>query len=226
MSVASAPEPTSVQEPPASSPSELTDQALSSLPYDSLIFDIGGVLLDFTLASESPLPPQAVKRIFHSPTWHDFERGALSEPAAYAALAAEVGHTADEVDATMAAMRKTLAMNGALIAFLHRWKRARPALEIYLMSNIAAPDWEYVRAFFKPDDLALFKRVFTSAAAGIRKPDVPFYELVLKETGVDPVQTLFVDDREENTAAARSVGLSTVTFKSIDDLYKHLRGDE
>lgn len=193
------------------------------LPYSTLILDIGGVLLDFSAAKESPIPPEVVHRMFRLSTWFDFERGQLTESECYAALADEVGYTAEQVSQTMEAMRGTLRLNEPLMALLRSWKSARPGTRIYLMSNISAPDWDYIRAFFAPADLALFSRVFTSAAAGMRKPDLGFYEHVLRETRVDPRRTLYVDDRLDNVVSARSFGLKTVTFKSVDVLFDHLK---
>jgi putative hydrolase of the HAD superfamily len=41
----------------------------------------------------------------------------------------------------------------------------------------------------------------------MRKPETAIYEYVLKEHDLKPQETLFVDDTEENTAAAKLLGI-------------------
>lgn len=200
------------------------DEFFYRLPYSTLILDIGGVLLNFSAAKDSSIPPEVVHRIFRLSTWFDYERGKLTEEECYTVLADEIGYSAADVAQTMQAMRATLRLNEPLMALLRAWKAARPSMRIFLMSNISAPDWDYVRAFFAPSDLALFSRVFTSAAAELRKPDLGFYDLVLRETRADPRRALYVDDRLDNVVSACSFGLRTVTFKTTDVLFDHLKG--
>jgi glucose-1-phosphatase len=53
----------------------------------------------------------------------------------------------------------------------------------------------------------IFEKVFYSHVLGMRKPDREIYEYVLKDGGLDPEETLFIDDMEENVIAARGLGI-------------------
>ena len=49
------------------------------------------------------------------------------------------------------------------------------------------------------------------------------FELVLSDLGERPDEVLFIDDRAENTRAARDLGMRTITFTSASDLDRELR---
>ncbi len=51
---------------------------------------------------------------------------------------------------------------------------------------------------------------FSSCYLGLRKPDVKIYQFVLRMLQQPPEAVLAVDDRPENLAAARSLGIATV----------------
>lgn len=55
----------------------------------------------------------------------------------------------------------------------------------------------------------LFEAEFYSFAMGVAKPERAFFRHILDATGIPAERTLFVDDRAENVAAARAVGMSS-----------------
>ncbi|MEY9863280.1 epoxide hydrolase-like predicted phosphatase [Catenulispora sp. GAS73] len=52
-----------------------------------------------------------------------------------------------------------------------------------------------------------------SHEVGVAKPDPAIYELCLERLGLPAAETVFVDDVEENCAAARALGMSAVLFQ-------------
>ena len=66
--------------------------------------------------------------------------------------------------------------------------------------------------------LGLFERIFASHELGLCKPDPEIYRLALDKLRVKPDETLFVDDMEENVAAARELGMRAVLFRTAEDL--------
>ncbi|KAG9309551.1 hypothetical protein JVU11DRAFT_10529 [Chiua virens] len=63
------------------------------------------------------------------------------------------------------------------------------------MSNISAPDWEVLHHVGRPEDWALFERVFTSATAHERKPNLGYFYHVLELAGIEPHRTAFMDNK-------------------------------
>ena len=56
----------------------------------------------------------------------------------------------------------------------------------------------------------IFDAFFSSCYTGLRKPDPAAYRLALSITQQAPEESLFLDDREENVAAAARLGLRTL----------------
>jgi len=66
----------------------------------------------------------------------------------------------------------------------------------------------------------LFDDVFISCERGLKKLDLEFYELVIKEMNVSPQECLFIDDKEENILPAEKLGMKTVLAKKPDQIVK------
>ena len=60
----------------------------------------------------------------------------------------------------------------------------------------------------------IFDVVIDSAFVGTRKPEPRIYELTLERLGTSARASLFIDDVELNCAAARSLGIRAVWFRS------------
>ena len=60
---------------------------------------------------------------------------------------------------------------------------------------------------------SLFVSVYYSQEIHERKPDLRSFHKVIELSGVDPQETLFVDDLEKNTIGAVKVGLKTLWLK-------------
>jgi putative hydrolase of the HAD superfamily len=53
----------------------------------------------------------------------------------------------------------------------------------------------------------LFKKIYYSHEVKFRKPDPAIYTHVLNDSDLNPNESLFIDDREENIKAARALGI-------------------
>jgi putative hydrolase of the HAD superfamily len=61
-----------------------------------------------------------------------------------------------------------------------------------------------------------FETVYYSCRVGMRKPETRIFEMVIKQEGYKPAETLFIDDSPQHIEGAKKVGLKTY----------HLRADE
>ncbi|MGA5816262.1 HAD-IA family hydrolase [Kitasatospora sp. NPDC094028] len=66
--------------------------------------------------------------------------------------------------------------------------------------------------------------VVNSSVVGCAKPDRRIYEIAAARAGVAPERCLFVDDREENVAAAVALGMTGVLYRGPEDLRRALAG--
>ena len=185
---------------------------------DNVIFDLGDVL--FTRSANTGT--STLHSILRSSTWFEYEKGNLGEEEAYALAAAEFSLDASEVGAAFRATRDSLQSDPSMVTFLHELKENND-IRLFAMSNISAADWEVLRHKGQPEDWALFERVFTSAAARERKPNLGYFRHVQESTGIDPRRTAFVDNKLENVISARSLGLKGIVFTSFDEVTRELR---
>ena len=68
----------------------------------------------------------------------------------------------------------------------------------------------------------LFDVFFSSCWLGVRKPTRQIYERVLGMTHANPARSVFVDDREQNLAPARALGIQTILFTGAEPLSRSL----
>ncbi|KAH9959682.1 hypothetical protein BC827DRAFT_1156239 [Russula dissimulans] len=118
--------------------------------------------------------------------------------------------------------RASLQPDNAFIYFVRELQAAaQGALLIFAMSNISAPDYVVTRG--KPADWSILECVFTSADAGMRKPDLCFFKFVLEEIKAEPSSVVFVDDSIENVLPARSLGVNGIVFDDVKRVRQALR---
>ena len=70
---------------------------------------------------------------------------------------------------------------------------------------------------------AMFEAFFSSCYLGVRKPAERIFRIALDILGLEPAEALFVDDRRENVAAARMVGLRAVLAQGAASVARGLR---
>lgn len=82
---------------------------------------------------------------------------------------------------------------------------------LYLLSNTNELHMAYVNRILPegaPEFSAYFTRIFCSHELKLHKPDVEIYRKVCSQAGIEPGQSLFIDDRAENVEGAREAGLN------------------
>lgn len=82
--------------------------------------------------------------------------------------------------------------------------------EVWLLSNTDPLHFELLRP--QMPVLSQMHGLHLSYEIGCVKPDPQFYLHFLQRTGYAPQDCLFLDDREENVAAARAVGIDAHLF--------------
>lgn len=177
-----------------------------------LIFDIGGVLLNFSLPKDLALPPRLIKTALDSPTWHDYERGCFSSEECYQSIAAAFNLNVEVWERTVEQLRLTLTPNVEFVDQIKAIKKQNPHIRIHAFSNISMPDFEYIKPLILEWDV--FDRIVTSASIGSRKPENAAYHALQETVGCTPCSTIFIDDRVENVVTAQSLGYRGILFKT------------
>jgi putative hydrolase of the HAD superfamily len=105
------------------------------------------------------------------------------------------------------------------VQFLKKLKGKYP---LFLYSNTNQIHIEYFLKRFYAEHQSrfevFFEQLFYSHVIHDRKPQISGYEKVIALSGVNPGETLFVDDFEENIEAARRAGFLTFHYLPGTDL--------
>jgi glucose-1-phosphatase len=207
-------------------------------PIRNIIFDLGGVILNIN--------PQLTVEEFRKLGWSDFyeednkslardlfyqlEQGS-SSPELFRDKVREMVNKPVEdkaIDEAWSAM--ILDIPEERIKYL---KELKKGYRIFLLSNTnEIHRLKFHKEFeneFGYSFYDLFERNFYSHEMGLRKPNPEIYDRALKEAGILAEETLFIDDMEANTDAARSLGIKVLHIepgKLMEVLPGYLKGEQ
>ena len=184
------------------------------------MLDIGGVLLLNPSIQNLPLSPRLILNALDSPTWHDLERGKISEDDCNSVIAAAFQCDLNTWRKCLSIMRGSLVSNSEFIFGIKKLKKLIPSLQVFGLSNM--PSWDYEQLKPTLDDWDIFDNVLISANLQQRKPDDAAYKAFLDTCGIDAGSCLFVDDRLENVVAAHSLGFEGLLFETTESTIRQL----
>jgi HAD superfamily hydrolase (TIGR01509 family) len=183
--------------------------------YRALLLDVMGTLVYEPFFVEVPralgMSLEELIAAKHPRAWVEFELGAIDEEGLRAKFFKD-GRPYDHerMKAAMAESYRYLEGVEPLLAEL----KARGA-ELHLFSNY--PSWyQLIEAKTGLSRYAAWS--FVSCHTGLRKPAAAAYEVAARTLGARPEELLFVDDREENCAAARALGMAAIRFVDAGEL--------
>lgn len=105
-------------------------------------------------------------------------------------------------------------LTGIPVERLQMIERLHKKYNIYLLSNSNPVHWEksvdkfFPKAGHTPE--YYFDKMFISYKMGMVKPDPRIFETLLRDTGINPAETLFIDDSAANCRAAEEFGINTL----------------
>ncbi|MCB0417628.1 MAG: HAD family phosphatase [Bdellovibrionaceae bacterium] len=181
---------------------------MSTKPVRAIILDLGNVVLEIShakmAAAFSALEPGKIRLVDEMEKWPEFdafERGTMNETEFTEFLSQHWG-----VPLSQEAFRRAwnAVFVGPVFGIEAVLDYARRSLPTYALSNTSPSHIEYASATYP--FLATFEKIFTSYELGCRKPERVIYERTRDAIGFPAEEMIFVDDRPENVAAAKSVG--------------------
>ncbi len=199
---------------------------LPFMPFDVILFDIGGVLLTNSwgvhqraeVAAQFHLDETELEAR-HGDIFEVWERGGITMGAYldFTIFHEPRSFTRDEFVAAMLDQSKLLP-NGA-IGILRELSTSGD----YLLGALNNESRELNDYRFKAFDLRdCFDIALSSCFVGLRKPDPAMYQRAIDIVGRPPERILFIDDRPENVAGARNAGLVALRFTSEAELRQQL----
>lgn len=175
----------------------------------AFLFDIGNVLVHFDfstavrrLAETSEAAPDEMELLL-SPIKDDLESGRLSDDDFIRQSIARIGFGGSGAEFAEI-WSDIFTENAPMIALVGKLAGRLP---LYLFSNTSGlhKDW----LFRKFPVFARFDGGVYSYEAGCSKPHEPIYREAIARFGLDPAQTIYIDDLKENISAGERLRFAT-----------------
>jgi 2-haloacid dehalogenase len=193
---------------------------------DIVIFDLGGVLLDWDprhlYRQLFPGDEAAMEHFLAAVCNSDWNRqqdaGRLVAEAT-GVLKAEHPDKTDLIDAYYARHLDMIAgpVEGSVAILAELRERGTP---LYFLSNYSAETYPLALARF--EFLSWFRGGVVSGEHGVIKPDPQIYALLLDRFAIDPHRAVFIDDNAANAAAAQPHGIHGIHFRDAAQLRAEL----
>ena len=195
------------------------------MPYELVIFDLGGVAVEAEADRLVFQVSQVLGRSFEDVQQAVYDKEML--------LPFELGQIS--AAAYYEGLKRTLKLPWGYEQFVHAWndilgerpkmgallRRLRARYKLSALSNTNELHIGHVKSF---KSLAPFQDWVASCDVGMRKPDAEIYRLVVQRAGVTPETAVFIDDRQEFVEAAKRAGLASFRFESEEQVVVSLRG--
>jgi HAD superfamily hydrolase (TIGR01509 family) len=187
----------------------------------NIIFDYGNVIfeIDFKRTQDAlaQLGIADSQEFFahksHHELFNNFETAAISPAEFRAGIRKAAGNdqlTDQEIDD---------AWNSLLIGVppgIHEvLLKVKQKYRTFLLSNNNETHYNYIVDYLKKefgmdDNSGLFEKAYYSQQMFLRKPNVEIFEQVIRENGLNPAETLFIDDSPQHIEGAKLAGLQTL----------------
>lgn len=195
-------------------------------PVEALLFDLGGVVIDIDFdrvfqawAALATRPLEQIRAQFDfGEVYCRYERGEVSDADYFA-------HVRDllAIEASDEAIRTgwNAVFVGQNRTVLDLIRGIGGDLPTYAFTN-TSPCHQVAWSSAYPDVVKAFRRIFSSAEMGLRKPEREAFDTVVAAIGAAPQRILFFDDMPANVAGARAAGLQAVQVRSPQDVSRAL----
>ena len=187
---------------------------------DHIIFDLGGVLIDWN-------PRYLYRKIFSdeedmehflrtvcTSDWNEQQDAGVSLEQATQERIKMFPEFEDEIKIFYG--RWAEMVGGPILPSVQLLDRIRESNKFSLnaLTNWSAETFPYALENF--DFLHHFEDIIVSGEEKCKKPDHRIYQILIERTGIEPAHALFIDDSLRNINAAKQLGFQTVHFHSIE----------
>lgn len=190
---------------------------------DTVVFDIGGVLIDWQphLAWADEMDAVEAQAFMDRIAFEKLNL-ACDAGATFALAASRISDTNDAARLSRYVERfqhTVLAKIAGTWDILHALKDA--GTSVHAITNWSAETWpEGCKAH--PELLEVFDTTVVSGEVGVIKPSTEIYALLCHRADVAPERCVFIDDGLHNCLGARAAGMDAIHFKGPDALRKDL----
>ncbi len=192
----------------------------------NIVFDFGGVLVDWNprYLYDGYFGDEDKSRLFIenicTSEWNVQMDAGRSFADCVAELSAEYPEWADAIEAYHS--RWTEMIGGEVAGTADVVRRLKDAgYGVYGLTNWSNETFPSVRDRYEV--FSLLDGIVVSGDERMVKPDPRIYRCLLDRYGLNPAESVFIDDNEANVAAARAVGMEGLRFESAARLESELK---
>lgn len=193
---------------------------------DTVIFDLGGVLIDWN-------PKHLYRKIFDdekeidyflseicTPEWNEQQDAGRTFKEATEILVAQHPKFEKEIQAFYGRWKEMLGgeieKTVSILNDLHQKNEHR----LLALTNWSAESFPYALENF--EFLQLFEGILVSGVEKMKKPDPEIYQLILDRYQIEAQKSVFIDDSERNIKAAKVLNINGIHFQSSEQLQSDL----
>jgi len=181
----------------------------------NIVFDLGGVVFNWQ-------PDAIIKGVFedletqdlvrtevleHS-DWVELDRGTISLEQAIDRGATRTGLPSKDIERLLNAVPWFLTPIDETIELIRHLRNTSNRL--FVLSNMHLASIAHLEQRY--DIWEMFDGIVISSRIQKVKPEIDIYEHLLNLYQLKPAETIFIDDMQENLAAASSIGIQTIRF--------------
>ena len=191
----------------------------------TVIFDIGGVLVDFCweeFLRNKGFSEEMIDRIGNASTrtkeWDEFDRGVLDTEGVIAGFIKNDPEIADDLKRAYSDLTGLLKKRERTIPWIQALKKA--GYRVLVLSNFSKQAIDtnpFMNEFLAETDGGIL-----SYKDRVIKPDRAIYELICSRYDLVPSECVFIDDMERNILAARDFGMNGIVFKTYEQVDEDL----
>jgi 2-haloacid dehalogenase len=196
-------------------------------PIDTIIFDLGGVLIDWN-------PRYLYRKIFKTEDevtwflenictseWNDEQDGGRSFEEATAVLVSRHPEWREPIEAWYGRWQETI--NGPLSGTVDILNEIRnmDRFRLYALTNWSAETFPWALDNF--EFLHWFEGIVVSGIEKCKKPEREIFDILTSRYAFAPHHSLFIDDNEKNIRAAAELGFQAIRFTTSEKLRNELK---
>lgn len=195
--------------------------------FDTVIFDLGGVLIDWN-------PDYLYRTIFDdekkmndfyaeicTPQWNEEQDGGRSIKEATEELVARFPNQEENIRAYYG--RWVEMLKGPIEETVEILKELKQKgnIKLYALTNWSAETFPVALQRF--EFLNWFDGRLVSGEERMRKPFTEIYELLIRRFNIEPPKAIYIDDNYRNLSAPKTLGIETIHFTSPEQLMQELK---
>lgn len=199
--------------------------------YKNIIFDLGGVLMDidYHLTHDAFIRlgvknfDEMYSQAEANELFQQLEKGLIDQDEFYTALNKQTGLGLSKEDMADAWNALLLDFRESSLDYISELKSKA---NLILLSNTNAIHRDAFYAIYNRIERQhpfeeYFHHCVYSFDTGTRKPDKESFQWVIDQTGIDPKETIFIDDSPQNVETARQMGIHSILLEKgrrVEDL--------